>query len=72
MKFSDLDCALKKNGCVQVPFAIEQSILDAAVESFFKFLTLPLDIKNYIDFSISPTHRRGDIDYKHKDQIAYN
>ncbi|AIK96878.1 hypothetical protein [Candidatus Odyssella acanthamoebae] len=51
----------------QVPFLINQSHITQVMTTFFEFLKLPEEIKNHIDFKISPLHRRGDIGFKHRD-----
>lgn len=58
---------LKKQYYVQVPFPIERGILEEAMEAFFKFLKEPDTVKNHIDFTIAPKHRRGDVGFKHRD-----
>ena len=58
---------LKKQQYVQVPFPLERHILEEAMEAFFKFLKEPDPIKNCIDFTIAPKHRRGDVGFKHRD-----
>lgn len=57
---------LKKQNFVQVPFSIDQEVLRKAIVSFFKFLEEPDEVKNQIDFSIAPEHRRGDVGFKHR------
>lgn len=52
---------------IQIPFKIDNWQLVKAVESFFKFLELPEEEKNYIDTKISPMHRRGELGYRHRD-----
>lgn len=52
---------------VEVPFSIEPRLLQQAVDAFFRFLDEPDSIKNHIDFTIAPEHRRGDVGYKHRD-----
>lgn len=50
-----------------IPFALDTVSLHEAIESFFKFLEEPDHIKNHIDFTVSPLHRRGDVGFKHRD-----
>jgi hypothetical protein len=50
-----------------VPFPMEQQLLHDAIQAFFKFLEEPDEIKSYIDFSIAPLHRRGDVGFKHRE-----
>ncbi|HHF7344097.1 TPA: hypothetical protein ACPSKB_000498 [Legionella feeleii] len=58
---------LQKQKYMQIPFAIKQDVLEEAVIAFFKFLEEPDSVKNYIDFTIAPIHRRGDVGFKHRD-----
>ncbi len=51
----------------ELPFPISQSHITQTMAAFFEFLKLPEEIKSYIDFKISPLHRRGDIGFKHRD-----
>lgn len=57
---------LKKQNFVQIPFSIDQEVLQKAIVSFFKFLEEPDEVKNQIDFTIAPEHRRGDVGFKHR------
>ncbi|KTD23473.1 Uncharacterised protein [Legionella lansingensis] len=58
---------LQKQFYAQVPFPMEQTIFVQAIEAFLKFLQEPSHIKNYIDFTIAPQHRRGDVGFKHRE-----
>jgi len=57
---------LKEQFYIKVPFLIEKSVINEAVAAFLKFLNEPDKIKNHIDFSIAPKHRRGDVGFKHR------
>jgi len=57
---------LQKEFYLHVPFPISAFIIEEAVQAFFKFLEEPDVVKNHIDFSISKTHRRGDVGFKHR------
>lgn len=59
--------SLKEQFYINVPFIIERSIINEAVDAFLKFLDEPDEVKNYIDFSIAPMHRRGDVGFKHRE-----
>ena len=59
--------SLQKQYYAQIPFPIERSQIEEAMSSFFQFLEQPDEIKNYIDFTIAPMHRRGDVGFKHRD-----
>lgn len=59
--------SLKDKFYVNVPFPIESLIIQEAINSFFKFLNEPQAVKEYIDFTIAPNHRRGDVGFKHRD-----
>ncbi len=52
---------------VNVPFAMDRSTIEEAVEAFFTFLEEPESVKTHIDFTIAPKHRRGDVGFKHRD-----
>ena len=67
LNFSYIQKALEEHSYVNIPFPVEQSTLEAAIEAFFKFLEEPEDIKSHIDFTIAPLHRRGDVGFKHRD-----
>lgn len=58
---------LKSDCYVDVPFPIEQQLLQEAIDAFFKFLQEPDVVKNFINFTIAPKHRRGDVGYKHRE-----
>ncbi|ASQ46027.1 hypothetical protein [Legionella clemsonensis] len=57
---------LQKLYYAPVPFPLETVVVENAINAFFKFLNEPEDIKNHIDFTIAPLHRRGDVGYKHR------
>ncbi|CEK10545.1 hypothetical protein [Legionella hackeliae] len=59
--------ALQKQYYAQVPFSMNLAIFEEAIHAFFRFLEEPDSIKNHIDFTIAPLHRRGDVGYKHRD-----
>ena len=65
---------LQRQFYLNVPFPVSSSVLEKAIQAFFAFLEQPEEIKAYIDFSIAPLHRRGDVGYKHRDpgDHAYN
>lgn len=67
LNFSDIHKSLKEECYANIPFPIEESTLESAIEAFFKFLDEPEDIKNHIDFTIAPLHRRGDVGFKHRE-----
>lgn len=58
--------SLQEKYYVEVPFDIDPSLIPKAIQAFFKFLDLPEEIKSYIQFSVAPKHRRGDVGYKHR------
>lgn len=64
---ADIQKSLAEDFYVNVPFPVEASTVDAAVQAFFKFLEEPESVKNHIDFTIAPLHRRGDVGFKHRD-----
>ncbi len=76
MNFVKAEQALKQNTILndlknqffyRVPFSVPQDEVLKAVEAFFKFLALPEPIKQVVNFSIAPMHRRGDIGYRKRD-----
>jgi hypothetical protein len=58
---------LQEKHYIQVPFLMKRAFLEEAIQSFFNFLNEPDEVKDHINFSISPEHRRGDIGFKHRD-----
>ncbi len=71
---NELHRNLKQKFYFQVPFPMEHAILEDAITAFFKFLEEPDEVKTYIDFSIAPSHRRGEIGFRHRnpDDDIYN
>ncbi len=59
--------ALQKYAYADIPFPLDRSQIEEAVQAFFKFLEEPENIKTHIDFTIAPLHRRGDVGFKHRD-----
>lgn len=57
---------LQDRAYTYIPFAYPKDKIKMAVQSFMAFLELPNEVKQHIDFSISPLHRRGDVGYKHR------
>lgn len=57
---------LQKKQYVSVPFVTSPAEIDQAMAAFFDFLAAPEDIKNHIDFTIAPLHRRGDVGFRHR------
>lgn len=66
MTFDEIQKSLQEKFYIHVPFPIKRGQLESVVQSFFKFLEEPDHIKNYIDFTIAPEHRRGDVGFKHR------
>ena len=58
---------LREKFYVDIPFPIERGVIEKAVQAFFEFLNQPDQVKNHIDFTIAPQHRRGDVGYKRRD-----
>jgi hypothetical protein len=67
LTFDDLHKSLQSQFYVSVPFPLEHFQIEQAVQSFFNFLEQPDFVKNHIDFTIAPEHRRGDVGFKHRD-----
>ena len=51
---------------VNVPFPMERSLIEDAVQAFFRFLEEPDAIKDHTRYNISPKHRRGDVGFFHR------
>jgi len=62
---------LREQNYAQIPFPIDLKLLHQAIDAFFLFLEEPEDVKNHINFTIAPAHRRGDVGYKHRDADAH-
>jgi isopenicillin N synthase-like dioxygenase len=67
LDFAEIQKSLKEHSYMNVPFPIDRSTIEAAVQAFFKFLEEPDEVKTHIDFTIAPLHRRGDVGFKHRD-----
>ncbi|WP_131783260.1 hypothetical protein [Legionella gresilensis] len=65
---------LKQQSYVQLPFNLTQQQINKAITAFFQFLKEPKEIKQVINFSIAPNHRRGDVGYQQRqaDDHIYN
>ena len=59
--------SLQEQFYTTLPFPMNPSVIQEAVQAFFKFLEEPEAVKTHIDFSIAPVHRRGDVGYQHRD-----
>jgi hypothetical protein len=68
---SNLKQILQNQSYAEIYFPIGADIIEQAIEAFLNFLQLPHNIKTHIDFSIAPSHRRGDVGYKHRDPIDH-
>lgn len=66
LSYQDIRKSLQEQFYVNVPFPISTDILNDAIQAFFKFLDEPDLVKNHIDFTIAPKHRRGDVGFKHR------
>lgn len=66
MDFAKICKQLTEQSYVSVPFDVSRLSIDSSVEAFFKFLELPNTIKNHINFTIAPKHRRGEIGFVHR------
>jgi isopenicillin N synthase-like dioxygenase len=58
---------LQQQFYVNVPFPMDRSVIEDAVQSFFSFLAEPDAIKEHLRFNIAPLHRRGEVGYFHRD-----
>lgn len=68
LNLQEITESLEKKYYVNVPFPIEKAAIDEAVSAFFKFLEEPDSVKSYIDFTIAPNHRRGDVGFRHREE----
>lgn len=50
-----------------ISFPLDPLSIEKVMSAFFKFLEEPNYVKNHIDFTVSPLHRRGDVGFKHRD-----
>ena len=57
---------LEKDYFTQLPFIYDHNYIASSMESFFKFLELPSELKNHIDLKISPLHRRGELGFRQR------
>jgi len=57
---------LKQSPYIKLPFIYDHNFIAGAVDSFFNFLDLPQEIKNFIDLKVSPRHRRGELGFRHR------
>lgn len=58
---------LYKKPFITVPFDVSLSFIEASVQAFFDFLTLPMEIKTHMDHKLAPLSRRGDVGYKRRE-----
>lgn len=65
--FDKIRKSLQEKYYVNVPFPVDCSVLESTILSFFKFLDEPENVKNHINFTIAPLHRRGDVGFVHRD-----
>ncbi len=61
--YEDLHRQIQENCYASVPFPLERGLIEEAVRSFFDFLKEPMDVKDHMQLSIAPGHRRGDVGY---------
>lgn len=55
---------LQEKYYANVPFCVPDAQIHAAVDAFFTFLKEPNALKEHINFSIAPEHRRGDVGFR--------
>ena len=58
---------LQQQTYAHIPFPIDQELIQQVMDAFFLFLKEPEPVKNHINFTIAPNHRRGDVGYKHRE-----
>lgn len=67
LSYKHIHQSLRDQFYVNVPFPLSEKLIYETVQAFFEFLNEPEDVKNYIDFTIAPKHRRGDVGFKRRD-----
>ena len=65
--YDDLVKSLKERYYVNVPFPLPPTAISDVIAAFFQFLEEPTEVKEFIDFTIAPRHRRGDVGFKHRE-----
>lgn len=55
---------LQEKYYTSVPFPVPDSQIQLAVDAFLTFLQEPSPLKEHINFSIAPEHRRGDVGFQ--------
>ncbi|KTD47269.1 hypothetical protein Lrub_2191 [Legionella rubrilucens] len=63
----DIMRQLRQQNYVLVPFALPSPVIHDAMAAFFRFLDEPPAIREHIDFTVAPLHRRGDVGFKQRD-----
>ncbi|MBA2652998.1 MAG: hypothetical protein H0U73_12155 [Tatlockia sp.] len=58
---------LQQQSYAHIPFPMDSKWIQQAIDAFFLFLKEPESVKNHINFTIAPNHRRGDVGYKHRE-----
>lgn len=58
---------LQKQCYMRVPFPVQPSEIQRAIEAFSVFLNLPDALKSHINLKVSPLHRRGEVGFHHRD-----
>jgi hypothetical protein len=65
--FERIYTSLKNHFYVDIPFGFTKKEAEEVIAAFFAYLQLPDVVKNHIQGTIAPQHRRGDLGYKHRD-----
>jgi isopenicillin N synthase-like dioxygenase len=66
LDFRKIQESLMDTSYVTVPFPLDSITLEKAVNAFLKFLEEPVTVKQHINFTIAPLHRRGDVGFAHR------
>ncbi len=67
LTYEDIVKTLREKSYINVPFSVDSERIIEAMDAFFRFLEEPSEIKEHIDFTIAPKHRRGDVGFKRRD-----
>lgn len=59
--------SLQTDHYLRIPLNLDDDLIPNAVEAFFAFLALDDELKQHINFTIAPKHRRGDIGYRRRE-----
>lgn len=67
LSHQDIMRQLQQQNYVLVPFALSPTVIHEAMAAFFNFLNEPSAVREHINFTVAPMHRRGDVGFKQRD-----